>query len=202
MSTGTPKRISIHQRAYTTEAFDVGDGKMQVVGRLIDTKPQGLGLADGEPLTIHDMEIALTIEAATFKIEAVETTMHVHPYDQCPGILSSYDQLVGESIARGYSRKIKDLFGGPNGCSHVGALLIAMGPVAIQASWSYHELDEPIIDPNEVDLGHIETQLRMNTNTCHIWSSDGTQIAMLERGERPERPRWQTQRLNKLLDGI
>ena len=39
--------ISIHQRSYETEAFDEGDGSMRIVGRLIDTKPNGLGLADG-----------------------------------------------------------------------------------------------------------------------------------------------------------
>lgn len=196
-----PKPISIHQRTYSTEAFDNGDGTIRVVGRLVDTKPHGIALADGQPLVIHDMEIALTVAGTNFEIQAVDAAMHVHPYAECPAVLSAYDQLVGVSIARGYSRKIKELFGGSDGCSHVGALLIALGPVAIQASWGLNNLHAPIVaaDTEPVDAEHLDFQLRMNANTCHIWSTEGEQVAMLRRGERPRRPLWQTDRINEVL---
>lgn len=192
--------ISIHQRRYETEAFDEGDGTMRVVGRLIDTKPHGLGLADGEPLVIHDMVVALVIDGQTFEILDITPTMNVHPYGECTKILTSYRQLIGVSIARGYSRKVKDLFGGPGGCSHVGALLIAMGPVAIQASWGMARLHD---DPAEwagvdVDPVDAERRLRLNTDTCHVWRADGEQISRLNRGEEAERPEWEAVRLRKL----
>ena len=132
--------ISIHQRTYETEAFDEGDGTMRLVGRLVDTKPHGLFLADGEPIVIHDMTVEMIVHGDTFEILDVRPTMAVHPYGHCPSILESYRQLIGESIARGYSRKVKELFGGPGGCSHIGALLIALGPVAVQASWGRAQL--------------------------------------------------------------
>jgi len=136
----------------------------------------------------------------TFEIRDIRPVMDVHPYGQCTHILDSYRSLVGESIARGYSRKVKELFGGPNGCSHVGALLIALGPVAIQASWGMARLHE---DPAEwavvdFDTDDAERQLRLNENTCHVWKSDGSQIAFLRNGEKPVRPRWETERLVKL----
>jgi hypothetical protein len=192
--------ISIHQRSYETEAFDEGDATMRIVGRLIDTKPHGLGLADGEPLVIHDMVIKMIVAAETFEITDIDLTMNVHPYDECTSVLSTYRQLVGVSIARGYSRKVKDLFGGPMGCSHIGALLIAMGPVAIQASWGMARLHD---DPAEwsqldVDPADAERRLRLNTNTCHVWTADGDQIQRLNRGEEAERPKWETVRLTKL----
>jgi hypothetical protein len=192
--------ISIHQRNYETEAFDEGDGTMRVVGRLVDTKPHGLGLADGEPLVIHDMVIEMVVAGETFEILAITPTMNVHPYDECTSVLAAYQQLVGISIARGYSRKVKDLFGGPMGCSHIGALLIALGPVAIQASWGMARLhDDPAAwSQVELDDADAERRLRLNTNTCHVWSADGDQIARLNRGEEAERPKWESVRLTKL----
>lgn len=192
--------ISIHQRTYETEAFDEGDGTMRLVGRLVDTKPHGLGLADGEPITIHDMTVEMIVHGDTFEILDVRPAMDVHPYGHCTAILDSYRQLVGESIARGYSRKVKELFGGPNGCSHIGALLIALGPVAIQASWGRAQLhsDPSEYGQDEFDAADVERQLRFNENTCHVWSSEGTQIALLRRGEKPARPGWMTDRLAKL----
>lgn len=194
--------ISVHQRSYQTEAFDEGDGVMRVTGRLVDTKPAGLGQGDGRPLVIHDMEVSIFLNASTFEITRVEPTMHTHPYGECPTILASYDQLVGKSITRGYSRLVKELFGGPNGCSHVGALLIALGPVAIQASWGFDHATQDVKDRIDGKFGaeDAERQLKMNTNTCHIWQADGQRIEMLRRGERPDRPTWETDRLKELAD--
>lgn len=193
--------ISIHQRNYETEAFAEADGTMRVVGRLVDTKPSGLSTADGEPLVIHDMTIELFVAMPSFEIVDVRTQMDVHPYDQCTAILDSYRQLIGVSIARGYSRKIHELFGRVNGCSHMGALLVALGPVAIQASWSMSRLDaDPLELIADIDSGEIDRQLGMNLNTCHVWSEDGTQIAFLKKGERPVRPHWETERLARIAD--
>ncbi len=192
--------ISIHHRSYETEAFDEGDGTMRLVGRLVDTKPQGLGMADGEPLVIHDMIVEMIVAGDTFEILDITTTMQVRPYGQCTQVLDSYQQLVGVSIARGYSRKVKELFGGPMGCSHVGALLIALAPVAVQASWGLARLhDDPAVwSGAERDEADAERRTRLNTNTCHVWSADGEQIARLNRGEEAERPEWEAVRLTKL----
>jgi len=192
--------ISIHQRSYETEAFDEGDGTMRLVGRLVDTKPQGLGLADGEPLVIHDMVVEMVVAGDSFEILDITAKMNVRPYDQCPKILDTYRQLIGVSIARGYTRTVRQLFGGPSGCTHIGALLIALAPVAIQASWGMSRLHE---DPAEwsgleVDEEDVQRRLRLNTNTCHVWSEDGEQIARLNRGEEAERPEWEQVRLTKL----
>jgi hypothetical protein len=40
------------------------------------------------------------------------------------------------SIARGFNAKVRELFGSSRGCTHIGALLAAMAPVAIQTGWS------------------------------------------------------------------
>ncbi|MGH1488047.1 MAG: DUF2889 domain-containing protein [Acidimicrobiales bacterium] len=190
----------IHKRSYDCEAFEEGEGRMRVRGRLVDDKPQGLGLADGEPMVIHDMVIDLIITVPEFLIEGVETTMNVHPYQVCTDVLVDYQQLVGLSITRGYSRKVRELFGGPNGCSHMGALLQALGPVAVQASWSLITLhDDPAKRLEEdTDAEGRERRLRMNTNTCHVWAEEGEQMTAVALGITPKRPRWESDRLQKL----
>lgn len=173
---------------------------MRVRGRLVDNKPHGLCLADGEPMVIHDMVVDLIVTVPEFIIEGVESKMNVHPYQACTDVLPDYQQLVGLSITRGYSRKVRELFGGPGGCSHVGALLQALGPVAVQASWSLVTLhDQPgdrlggQDDPQERDR-----RVRMNANTCHVWAEGGEQITSVELGQTPRRPAWETERLEKL----
>ena len=196
----------IHNRSYDCQAFEEGEGRMRVRGHLTDTKPLGLGLADGEPLVIHEMTVDLVVSVPEFEIVAVEAEMQVHPYLQCTHVLEDYQKLVGLSITRGYSRRVKELFGGPNGCSHMGALLQAMGPVAIQASWSLVTLhDDPADRLNEV-VGDEERErrLRMNTNTCHVWAEGGEHLAAVARGEGMRRPDWEESRLRSLgvdLDG-
>ena len=101
------ERIPIHQRSYETEAFDEGDGRMRVRGRLIDNKPQGLCLADGSDLVIHDMRIDLLVDPETFTIVAVENEMMVRPYSHCEAILPNYQALVGVSITRATPRRSK-----------------------------------------------------------------------------------------------
>ena len=194
-----PERIPIHQRSYETEAFDEGDGRMRVRGRLIDNKPQGLCLADGSDLVIHDMRIDLLVDPETFTIVAVENEMMVRPYSHCEVILPNYQALVGVSITRGYTSEIKKLFGGPNGCSHMGALLQAMGPVAVQATWSLvnlHKSPESRLD-NSDDPEEQERRLRLNTNSCHVWQEDGEHIELIKKGEWVL-PDWESERLRSL----
>ena len=173
---------------------------MRVRGRVTDTKPHGLGLADGTPLVIHDMIVDLLIQTPQFEIIEVETQMETRPFGICSDILDDYQQLVGVSIARGYSRKVKELFGGPGGCAHIGALLLAMGPVAIQASWSQVTLHDDLADRLEIasDPKERERRLRMNTNTCHVWAEDGPQLTAVELGRSPLRPEWEIERLHSL----
>ena len=190
----------IHLRNIECEAFDEGGGRMRVRGTLTDNRPEGLCLADGEPLTIHQMVVDLIITVPGFVIVDVETAMKVHPYQTCTEVLPDYRQLIGLSISRGYSRKIRELFGGPGGCSHIGALLQALGPVAFQASWSLVTLHDDPADRVSSDHDERDRLQRaaMNTNTCHVWAEGGPHITAVEIGSAPMRPEWESERLAKL----
>ncbi len=201
MSRTTPTTSStpIHLRDYRCEAFAEADGRMRVRGHLVDTKPQGLSRRDGTPLTIHDMIVDLYVAMPSFVIDEVDVTMQVHPYPLCTGVLEDYQQLVGLSISRGYTRKVRELFGGPGGCSHVGALLQAMGPAAVQASWSLITLDDDPADRLDEEANDEDRRRRvtLNTNTCHVWAEGGEHITAVALGQSM-RPDWEADRLRKL----
>jgi len=170
---------------------------MRVSGRLVDNKPQGLCLDDGTDLVIHDMSIDLLIDPPSFTIVDVENHMSTRPYEQCEQILDSYKALIGLSVTRGYGNRVKQLFGGPNGCSHMGALLLAMGPVAIQASWSLvnlHESLESRLNKSDDDQER-ERRLQLNMNTCHVWKEEGQHIQLIKLGKRAPLPDWESERL-------
>jgi hypothetical protein len=78
----------------------------------------------------------MVFDPTTFVITEARAVMETHPHDLCRAVEPHYDKLVGLSIARGFSAKVRELFGGPRGCSHVTALLLAMAPVAIQSMFS------------------------------------------------------------------
>ncbi|MFV0257925.1 MAG: DUF2889 domain-containing protein [Acidimicrobiales bacterium] len=198
--TDQPQPTPLHDRSYQCSATMIGPDRVVVSGRLTDTKPLGLGRTDGEPLVIHDMVVDLTVVMPSFEIEAVEVDMLTHPYPVCRGILDDYQQLVGTSIARGYSHRVRQLFGGPNGCSHIGALLVAMGPVAVQASWSLATIDEDPAERLDVSVGpeERERRTRLNSNTCHVWAEDGDHLKATVEGTSTIRPDWEVERLIKL----
>ena len=196
------RRLNIHNRTYQTEAFAEDDGRLRVVGRLTDLKPIGLGPEDGEPLVVHDMSLELLVEIPSFEIVDVSTEMHTIPYQACTAILPDYHALVGLSVARGFTHEVRRLFGGPQGCSHLTALLQAMAPVAVQASWALITVDEPLAllaaGPAALDDAERERRVRMNTNTCHVWREDGEHLQAVLSGDGDARPSWMRQRFEQL----
>ncbi len=201
-SSAVSRRLNIHNRTYQTEAFAEDDGRLRVAGRLTDVKPIGLGPEDGEPMVIHDMSLELLVEIPSFEILDVTTEMFTHPYGLCTAILPDYRALIGLSVARGFTHEVRRLFGGPSGCSHLTALLQAMAPVAVQASWALLNIDEPLANqaagPNEQNAAERERRLRMNTNTCHVWRDGGEHLTAVLTGDGDARPGWMRERLVKL----
>ena len=127
----------LHTRNYEVRAYKVNDNEILIRGAVRDDKAPGLYVNDDpEPLTIHHMVIELRVSYPMMEILDANTELKEFPHHECPGIAPRYKQLVGLSIARGFTHKVRELFGGPRGCTHTTALLQAMGPVAIQCGWS------------------------------------------------------------------
>jgi hypothetical protein len=122
------------------DALDVtgpdGGPAVRVHGVLVDLRPRGVheGLHhDGD--AIHHLEVTLTVGFPDHVIRAVEAAMRTVPYPTlCPDALPSLQSLVGVSVARGFTRAVQERLGRERGCTHVVALILAMGPVVRQGA--------------------------------------------------------------------
>ncbi len=194
--------IPIHTRNYAVNAFRIDAETMRLRGQVTDTKPAGLYVkGDAEPLDVHDMMVDLTVSFPMLEILSAEVIFDTHPHLLCTSIEPTFEKLAGMSIARGFSRTLTELFGGPRGCTHVVALLRAMAPVAVQSIYSMEAAD-PDRDSTEVrseDLGERERRaLTFIADSCHVWAADGPRMLAAEAGEAHEAPIWIRRRLEKL----
>ena len=119
--TQTGKRL-LHNRAYEIASYLEDASHIRIVGFLKDSRPEFLPGIDDDPMTMHDMQVDLVVEMPALVIRAVDVRMHTHPQQQCPNVLGTSQQLVGLSIVRGFTHKVRELFGGPRACTHIGAL--------------------------------------------------------------------------------
>jgi len=190
----------VHERAYIVRAYRRGLDHLVLRGAVRDQKPAGLYLADDpDPMTMHHMVVDLRIAVPSLTIEEVDVKLHTHPHDECPGIELAYQKLVGLSIARGFINKVRELFGGPRGCTHTTALLQAMAPVAIQSMWSFRAAAAE--SEGGTPFGTEESReisIMANLNTCHVWAEDGELIPKLRAGGEMERPVWIRKRMEEL----
>lgn len=189
----------LHTRSYDAQVYRDGD-QLRAVGSVRDVKPPGMYVEDDpEPLEIHNMAIVLHVAIADLTITDVAVEFRTHPNAECPAIVDHYRKLIGLSVARGFNRQVRELFGGPKACTHTTALLQAMAPVVIQAMWSVRVDDrrssgaDPF-DANGPDPAHFE----MNLNTCHVWAEGGEVIERARAGQIPEVPIWIQRRFAEL----
>ena len=191
----------IHTRGYEVRTYKMRDDMFILRGVVIDEKPAGLYVAsDPEVLWVHHMIVDLEVSFPMFVIEKVSVTFHERPHTHCTDIEPEYQKLVGLSIARGFNNKVKELFGGPRGCTHIGALLAAMAPVAIQSGWSMR-MGVPKEADNANSMSTSEQRKRayaVNLNTCHMWDENGQMVSEIEQGIPMEVPLWITKRFKKL----
>lgn len=194
----------LHDRSYRVRAYFEADDRMRLRGMVRDLKPAGLYVPeDTEPLMVHHMVVDLVIIYPDMEIVSAEVLLETHPHDECPRIEDHYSKLVGLSIARGFTHKVRELFAGPRGCTHTTALLLAMAPVAVQATWSMRavassDLDEPVAAPRRLTPEERREGMRFNIDTCHVWASDGEFVAAIDRGEEIPPPLWAEERMREL----
>ena len=195
----------LHDRTYSVRAYRRSDTELLIRGQIQDQKPPGVYLPDDpEPLVVHHMVVDIVVSFPSLEIVEAEVVMETHPHASCTSITDHYRELVGLSIARGFTHRIRELFGGPRGCTHTTALLQAMAPVAIQSIWSMRATDEgegtPVPTPlpaNPTDE-QIRERFAHNLNSCHVWREDGETIAAVKAGRTMEPPLWIVDRLEKL----
>ncbi len=132
----TVAREPIHTRAVEIRGYKRADGLYDVEGHLVDTKPYDFKLAAGlrpagEP--VHGMWLRITVNRELTIVDAA-AAMDAVPYAGCcDAIAPDYRKLVGVAIRAGYHRKLKELFGGVRGCTHVSELAGMLATAVFQS---------------------------------------------------------------------
>jgi hypothetical protein len=168
-----------HFRNYAFGGYRRADGLFDIEGRMTDTKSYAFPndwrqtVQAGEP--VHDMRIRLTLDEQ-FVIRDVECVTATGPYEICPAITPAFAALKGERIGRGWSRLLRDKFGGRHGCVHHVEMLRTMATVAFQTLYGYQERRK-----REMGLSKSEGPPDRETtgrrpgfiDSCHALASDG-----------------------------
>ena len=187
----------IHTRGYDVRGYWRSDGKLVIKGAVRDELPTHLyDIDDSEPLVMHHMAVALTVELPDLVITDVHVDFLAHPHLACPSVIDHYHHLVGLSIARGFTHKVRELFGGPRGCTHTTALLQAMAPVAMQCKLASRMLGirlsgeamQPAMAETLNSPEMRAVRAAGNRNTCHVWAEDGAHIQRILDGTGNELP--------------
>ena len=171
-------RKLIHRRQILCEAYERDDGLWDLEASLSDTKTYPIPNRDrgtieaGDP--IHGMWLCLTVDGA-FEIRDVAVRMEKTPFALCPAIEPDYGRLVGVTIGPGWNRRVRELFGGTRGCTHIGEMLGRLGTVAMQAIYGRRRSGKPV----------DKTRKPWVIDGCHAWAADGPVV-------RREFPDWYT----------
>jgi len=174
----------LHDRTYAVQVFRRDERSVLVHGMVHDVKPPGLYVDDDpEPLTMHRMRVELEIEYPALVIRGVDVEFDDYPQPLCPVIADDYGALIGVSITRGFTHRVRELFGGPRGCAHVTALLQAMAPAVVQSTWSMGILNQRAATSNgEAESAGTHRQ-PPPADSCHVWATGGELVEKVRRGE-------------------
>jgi hypothetical protein len=168
----------VQTRTITMQARRVGDALLEVTGRLVDDRPRGAGVgwfgaSDGT--IIHDMRVTLRVRHPDLVITGVAAEMVSRPYTLCTDAVEPLQQLVGLSVARGFTRALNERFGRQLGCAHVTSLVQAMAPVVRQAMGPAFR--------DEAELPKADAEEGWFVNSCQAWREGGLLHQRLTAGD-------------------
>ncbi len=167
------KRTPLHTRRLEINGYYRDDNLWDIEAILIDTRHYGIktynrNIPKGSPL--HEMRLTLTLNFE-MEIVAVFAKTDASPYKICPHVNDSYQKLIGERIAPGWSARVKTMFKGVMGCTHITEMLIPMGTVAYQTIKSGQGAK---LSGNAAESYYL--------NSCYAWSS-GSEVYKNAQGD-------------------
>jgi hypothetical protein len=165
---GKPPGKKYHTRTIEVSTYEYDEKRLVLEGCLTDQRLQQFYLATGKkrlPGILHQMIIHLLVNKATLEIEDLHVEMPCVPNEECPEAINSLERVRGLRITAGFTLKVKALVGSGQGCSHLVALLTAMGSAAVQGYAAY-KLQGP--------AGFTADMIGMLEDTCWAWRTAGT----------------------------
>ena len=120
---------------------------------------------------VHDMWLRVTLDDG-FHIVAIEAVTDASPYRLCPEITPNFQRLVGLRVGPGFNRKVKELVGGVEGCTHLVELMGPLATTAFQTIFSAkHREQRGRAQESEGAPARPNKRPRL-IDTCHALASD------------------------------
>ena len=120
----------VHTRTLIVELLQDADSRMRALATILDLRKQGWVPTGGELQTaglIHHMSLDVLVDAASGLIERFAPSQQVVAFEpsgrtageSCRDPVHLLRGMVGEKLDAGNARRLRELFGGPLGCSHL-----------------------------------------------------------------------------------
>jgi len=177
MPTETEREL-IHTRQISCRAFRLKNGWLEIEATLSDVKGQEVAFRSRPAVPpgahMHSMSLQLTIDAE-YLIQDVRASTLTAPWAMCGGTDAAYRKLIGLRIGPGFTRQMKKLLGGVEGCTHVTELVAQAANTYMQASWPDRIARQMVVAgdprqwPDQSTLSFV--------NHCHAWRQDGETLA-------------------------
>jgi hypothetical protein len=175
LSAPAPREL-LHIRKIECQGFKRNDKLWDIEAHMTDRKSYSFPSEeeDGEVVAgtpIHDMWLRVTLDDSLV-IQAIEAVTDSSPYRLCPRITPNFQRLVGVRIGPGFNRKVKQLLGGVEGCTHLVELMGPLATTAYQTIFSARRREERERAEREgVALPRPSERPRL-IDTCHAHASD------------------------------
>lgn len=178
-----PARRLLHTRQVQCTGYLRDDGLFDVEATMKDISPQGTEmffkrLQAGEAL--HDMRMVVSFDK-DMVIRHVDVQTLAAPTVHCGDGNARYQALVGLKIGPGFTKKVKALFGGTEGCTHLTELLGPLATTAIQTWFSLWRETNILSEANRKE-GPLPRP--MLVDSCQAYRIDGPAMAQLWPVER------------------
>ncbi len=168
----------VHTRQITCRGYRRKDGLWQIEASVADEKGQAVpfnsrpNVPAGE--RIHHFSLCVVIDD-DYQIRDVEAKAMAAPWPVCTDIAAEYRKLIGLRIGPGFNRAVRDILGGPLGCTHLTDLLGQIGNTYMQSSWPDRVArqrlhgEDPRQWPDKRTLSFVDG--------CYAWRKDGPALA-------------------------
>ncbi len=165
-------KAPVHTRDIRLSTFAHGLDRIIVHGELRDERcvpiVDILG-RDKDPGTVHHMSVTLLIAPDPLRIIEAEAEMMTIPMTQCPDTLDRIELIKGLEIKPGFSREIRSLVGGSDGCAHLCTLVKTMGTEILHGWMAWKGSQAP--DP-KMPLSSIKGKAYL-VDSCRLWKEGG-----------------------------
>ena len=166
--------MPIFVRNINVEAQDEGPN-LRLKGRLEDRR-------SGEFL--HVMEVEILFALADASILEISGSMPQVPLPDCLMALETLEQLIGERMVPGFSDFVRRTIGGPQGCSHLGALIMNMGNTSVQGRGAVVRKLAPT-DEIALEIYRSQASQLSLPGSCISWREDGPLARRFKQSEEP-----------------